>query len=141
MREHARRLGLGDRVEFPGRLEGEPLRTAVRRFRVSVLASKTEGLPNTVLESMAAGRPVVATAVGGTAEAMEDGVTGFLVPPGEPAVLAERIVRLLADPVLAGAAGERARQRVAREFTIDRMARQYGALYGALLTGRRGGDR
>jgi glycosyltransferase involved in cell wall biosynthesis len=141
MREWAGRLGIADRVEFAGRLEAEALRAAVSRFRISVLASKSEGLPNTVLESMAAGRPVVASAVGGTEELLADEVTGFLVPAEQPAILADRIVRLLKDPGLAERMGERARHTVEREFTADRMARQFGALYRELLVERRGRDR
>lgn len=136
VRERARRLGLGERVEFGGRLDGAALRAAVRQFTVSVLASKSEGLPNSVLESMAAGRPVVATAVGGTRELVEDGVTGFLIPPGDPVALADRIVRLLKDPSLARGMGERGRRKVEREFTLGRMAGQFGDLYRDLLAGR-----
>lgn len=141
VRECAHRLGITDRVEFRGRLEGEALRSAVGQFQVSVLASKTEGLPNTVLESMAAGRPVVATAVGGTQELIEDGVTGFLVPPGDPAALAERVICLLKEPSLAASMGERGRQKVEREFTVERMAGQFQALYRELLREKQGGVR
>lgn len=140
VREWARRLGIAPRVEFRGQLEGEALRATVRQFRVSVLASKSEGLPNAVLESMAAGRPVVATAVGGTPELIEDYVTGFLVPPAQPAALAERIVRLLRDPALAKSMGERARKKVEGEFTADRMACQFRDLYRELLRDRRARD-
>jgi glycosyltransferase involved in cell wall biosynthesis len=137
MRERAARLGIADRVDFLGRLEPDAVRAAVLRFRIAVLASKdNEGLPNAVLEAMAAARPVVATAVGGTPEVIEDGVTGFVVSPGDAAALAERIVRLLKDPPLARSMGERGRQRVEREFTMERMARQYHALYRRLLDAR-----
>ncbi len=137
MRERADRLGIAGRIEFRGRLEAAALHAAVRQFRVAVLASKTEGLPNTVLESMAAGRPVVATAVGGTEEVIEDGVTGFLASPEDPAGLALGIIRLLKDPALARRMGERGRQKVEREFTADRMARQFLELYRNLLGDRR----
>lgn len=140
-REWAHRLGIASRVEFRGRLEGEALRAAVRGLRVSVLASKTEGLPNTVLEGMAAGRPVVATAVGGMRELIEDGVTGFLVPPEDPGALAGRIVCLLKNPSLARGMGERGRRRVAEEFTVERMAHEFGELYRNLCRARLGGGR
>lgn len=142
LREYVQQLGLTDYVDFRGGLEGEALRTAVRRSTVSVLSSKNnEGLPNAVLEAMAASRPVVATAVGGTPELIDDGVTGFLVPPQDPGALAERVVRLLKDPALARGMGERGRERVAREFTIERMCGQYHDLYRNLLRGTRLGGR
>jgi glycosyltransferase involved in cell wall biosynthesis len=136
VRDCVQQLGITDRVDFAGGLEGEALRATVRRFTVSVLSSKNnEGLPNAVLESMAASRPVVATAVGGTPELVDDGVTGFLVPPQDPVALAERIVRLLKDPTLARRMGERGHERVTGEFTIDRMCSQYYELYRSLLEG------
>lgn len=137
-REFARQSGLSSHVDFMGDLGGEALRSAVKQFRVSVLTSKdNEGLPNAILESMAAGRPVVATAVGGTPEIIEDGVTGFLVPPQDPIALAERVIYLLKEPSLARAMGERARRKVEREFTIERMADQFLGLYRDLLDGNR----
>jgi glycosyltransferase involved in cell wall biosynthesis len=134
VREHARRLGIADRVEFAGALAGQDLRAAMTRFSVSVLTSKdNEGLPNVVLESMALGQPVVATAVGGTSEVVQDGVTGFLVAPGRPAQVAERIAALLKDPSLARTMGERGRQRIEREFTLDRMVAGFHGMYRELL--------
>jgi glycosyltransferase involved in cell wall biosynthesis len=139
IREVAQHLGITARVDFCVGLEGEALRAAVRRFHVSVLSSKNnEGLPNAVLESMAAGHPVVATAVGGISEIIEDGVTGFLVPPEDPAALAERVVLLLKEPALARTMGEAGRQKVGCEFTMDRMADQFLRLYGDLLSERWG---
>lgn len=142
LQQRLRELGIADSVDFRGGLEGEVLRAAVRRFTVSVLTSKSnEGLPNAVLEAMAASRPVVATAVGGTPELIDDGVTGFLVPPQDPAALAERVVRLLKDPSLARHMGERGRERVAREFTLERMSGRFYELYRDLLRVTRVGGR
>lgn len=139
--ECAHRLGIAGQVEFPGHLEGEALQAAVRRFSVSVLTSRSEGLPNAILESMAAGRPVVATAVGGIPELIEDGVTGFLIPPGDPTALAERVVCLLKEPSLAWVMGQRGRQKVEREFAIERMVGQFQGLYRDLLREKRGRNR
>ncbi len=134
VRQCAVELGVAPHVSFLGHLEGETLRTAVRRFSVSVLTSKdNEGLPNAVLESMAAGLPVVATSVGGAVEVIEDGVTGFLVPPGLPSAISERVLRLLKDPSLARSMGERGRAKVECEFTIERMVGEFHALYQGLL--------
>jgi glycosyltransferase involved in cell wall biosynthesis len=140
IRECAYELGIADQVEFWGHMEGEALRSALRQFRVSVLTSKSEGLPNVVLESMAAGRPVVATAVGGTLEIIEDSVTGFLVPAEDPVTMAERLVCLLKKPSLAWAMGKQGRQKVEREFTLERMVDQFQRLYRDLYRAKRGWD-
>jgi L-malate glycosyltransferase len=134
IREAAERSGLGPHVDFLVGLEGDAVRAAMSRFRVSVLSSKdNEGLPNTVLESMAIGLPVVATAVGGTPEVVEEGETGFLVPAGDAAGLASRIVRLLQEPERARAMGERARKKIACQFSLERMGDQFLELYRTLL--------
>jgi glycosyltransferase involved in cell wall biosynthesis len=85
---------------------------------VSVLPSFTEGLPTVVLESYAAGVPVVATAVGGTPEAVADGLDGYLVPPGDPAQLAGRILELLGSNDRRREMGLRGRERIRAEFTF-----------------------
>lgn len=100
---------------------------------VSVLSSWTEGLPVVVLEALAAGVPVVATAVGGTPEVIDDGVNGFLVPPGDPAALAQRISELLNDDNLRRAMGERGRRRVRKEFTFAQQADAYVRLFEKLV--------
>jgi len=124
-------LGLERRVVFTGfRLDVPRLLSEVA---ISVLPSLSEGLPNTILEAMAAGVPVVATRVGGTAELVEDGVTGLLVPPGDPAALAKAIEQLLAEPQQARRFGRAGRQRVIEEFSLERMVRQTEDLYLKLL--------
>jgi glycosyltransferase involved in cell wall biosynthesis len=91
---------------------------------LSVLPSFTEGLPTVVLESYAAGVPVVATAVGGTPEAVADGVDGYLVPPGDPIALARRILGVLKSEDERIAMGQRGRERICAEFTFDVQARR-----------------
>ena len=125
------RLGLTGRVIFTG------TRLDVTRFlsevAVSVLPSSSEGLSNTILESMAAGIPVVATAVGGTPELVDDGVTGLLVPPREPAALARAILSVLEQPELAQRLGRAGRDKVHRRFSLHRMVAETERLYGQLL--------
>lgn len=127
----AARLGLADRVAFTG------LRPDVRAyhhaFDLFLASSQFEGLPLALLEAMAAGRPVVATRVGGVPEAVEDGVEGLLVPPGEPAALAAAALSLLADPARARALAAAARRRVAADFSIARMAGELEAIYAEVL--------
>ncbi len=101
-----------------------------------VLNSTTEGLPNVVLEAMCFGVPVVATAVGGTPELVEDGVTGLLVPAGDRAALVEAIRRALRDRAASAARAERARALVEREFDMRGLARRINGLYRALLARR-----
>ena len=103
-----------------------------------VLPSFTEGMPNVVLEAFAAGVPVVATAVGGTPELIEEGQSGYLVPPGDPAALARRIGNVLAAEDGGRGLGRRGRERVLRGFTFAAQAERYHRLFEELgVTGRR----
>jgi glycosyltransferase involved in cell wall biosynthesis len=123
-------LGIGDRFVLGG--FSNDLDQFMPCFDALALPSFTEGLPNVVLEAFAAGVPVVATAVGGTPEVIEDGVSGYLVPPGKPVSLAERIHELLANDTARRAMGDQGRQRVLDEFTFEAQARQYLRLFNAL---------
>jgi glycosyltransferase involved in cell wall biosynthesis len=100
-------LGIGDQVNFAGLRPSLP--TWHHLFDVSTLTSVSEGLPNSVLEAMAAGRPVVATDVGALRDAVAEGETGHLVRAGDDAALADRIAGLLRDPARARRFGERGR--------------------------------
>jgi len=100
---------------------------------VSVLPSLSEGVSNTVLESMAVGVPVVATRVGGIPEAIEDGETGLLVPPRNSAALAHAIGVLLEDRQLATHLGQAGQRRIARDFQLERSVRETENLYVELL--------
>jgi glycosyltransferase involved in cell wall biosynthesis len=134
--EH-RSLGLGDRVRFLGfREDVVPLLRAADLF---VLSSYLEGLGTSVLDAMAAGLPVVATAVGGVPEIVQADMTGLLVPPKDPGALAAAMGRLTADPALRAAMGAHGRER-ARAFSADRTASLTRALYEELL-GRLPGSR
>jgi sugar transferase (PEP-CTERM/EpsH1 system associated) len=101
---------------------------------VFVLSSTSEGLSNTILEAMAAGRPVVATRVGGAEEMIADGVTGILVPPSDPAAMAAALRRVLTGAGGAAAMGTAARQRVEREFTLAGMMQNYERLYTEVVS-------
>ena len=126
----ADRLGIGDRLVFTGYRMDVP--EVLSEVTVSVLPSLSEGLSNAVLESMAAGRPVVATRVGGTPEVVEDGVTGLLVPPRDPESLARAIGLLLENRELAVRFGRAGRERIEAQFTLQRMVDETQRLYERL---------
>ena len=120
-------LGLAGRFVLPG--FRSDLDSLIPAADVVVLPSFTEGLPNVALEASAAGVPVVATIVGGTPEVVADGVTGFLVPPGQPAALAERISELLGDSALRTRMGDAGRLRMCERFTFEAQAEAYMKLF------------
>jgi glycosyltransferase involved in cell wall biosynthesis len=127
-------LGLGHRFILAG--FRDDLDRFLPHWDLSVLPSFTEGLPTVVLESYAAGVPVVATAVGGTPEAVADGVDGYLVPPGDPVALARRILDVLSSTEGRAAMGRRGRERVRAEFTFDAQAVRFHRVCAHLLAGR-----
>jgi len=127
----AKGLGLESRVRFLGyRRDVANLLAASDIF---ALPSLWEGMSNAILEAMAAAKPVVATAVDGAVEQVEDGVTGLLVPPGDAKALAGAILELARDPRKAQEMGTKGREKVRREFTLDRMTEAYFELYRTLL--------
>jgi glycosyltransferase involved in cell wall biosynthesis len=126
----ARELDLGERVIPLGERRDVPRLLAAAD--VAVQPSHREGFPNAILEAMSAGRPVVATAVGGNPEALRDGIDGFLVPPRDPPALAAAIDRLLSSPELRRRMGESARRRVEAEFSMERMVQRVAAWYESL---------
>ncbi len=130
VRAEAERLGIAPALHLLGWRDDLPFLMACAQ--VVVLTSRWEGLPQVVPQARAAGRPVVATAVDGTPEAVEDGLTGFLTPPGDFAATAQRVSLLLAQPALALKMGERAREGL-EEFDRERMVRAQEELYLELL--------
>lgn len=124
-------LNLQDSVIFTGTRTDVP--TLLKALDLFVLPSLWEGLPNVILEAMAIGLPVVATAVGGTPELVVDGSTGCLAPPNNPAALAKAIGDLLANPTHRQQMGRAGRARVEQQFTIQRMVQATEDLYARLL--------
>ncbi len=127
-------LGVEKHFCFLGRRDDVPEILAC--CDIAVLPSRSEGLPNAVLEYLAAGLPTVASSVGGNAEIVNHGKTGLLVPPEDSGALAEALLRLLRDPEVAATLGNNGREYVASHFSFERMMRTTEELYGELLRSR-----
>ena len=126
--------GLSERVELLG--ARADIAELLARSDVFVLSSSSEGFPVSILEAMAAGLPVVATDVGGVAEAVEDGETGLLVPPADSEALARALERLVSDADLRRRLGAAGRARALRLFDVPRYRTAYVELYCRELNGR-----
>jgi L-malate glycosyltransferase len=126
-----RDLNLTDRFHFSGSVTDLPQHLSTAD--IFVLPSRSEGFSNAILEAMAASLPVVATDVGGNAEAVKDGVSGFLVPPDDPVALVAAISRLLSDPSQAKAMGAAGKILAAENFTTKAMMTRIVSSYNKLL--------
>jgi glycosyltransferase involved in cell wall biosynthesis len=131
LQDQVRRLRLDDHVHFLGNRHDVP--QLVAASDLFVLPSIWEGLAMALLEAMASGKPIVATEVSGTVQAMIPDKTGILVPPGDTRRLAQAIKLLLSDPARAQAMGAAAKQRVETEFSAQKQANEHLALYHRLL--------
>ena len=127
----ARQLGLLDRVLFLGDRRDVP--AVLAALDISVLPSSSESLSNVILESMAAGVPVVAANVGGNPELVRNGETGFLFSPGDERQLASAIETLVTQPELRKQLATCARAHARAEYAIPRVRDRYQDLYRSLL--------
>jgi glycosyltransferase involved in cell wall biosynthesis len=127
-------LGLGGRIILGGTRPN--VHKLMPRFQMLCLTSTSEGMPNVILEAMAAGCPVVATAVGGVPDLVQDQVTGLLVPSGDAGALARAVGELLAIPSRARRMGRAGRQSVLRDFDIRRRAEELARRYFSWLTAK-----
>lgn len=128
----AQELGVGDCVEVLGWVSGADKERELAQAALYVLPTYAEGLPMGVLEAMAAGAPVVATTVGGIPDAIDDGVEGFLVTPGDTRALADRIMQLLDDEKLRQAFARAAQAKARAQFGMHTVLSQLEALYASL---------
>lgn len=131
----AAELGVGEQVRFLGVIDNVPEVLQSRRF--AVLSTHYEGMPLAVLEGMAAGCAVLASAVPGVTEVITDGEDGVLVPPGDARALADALERLWREPASAAAMARRGRCKALAQFSRERMTQRYEELFLSLLT--RGG--
>lgn len=130
--ELADQLGVAPRTRFLGDRQDIP--SVLASIDVVVSPSRSESLSNSILEAMAAGRPVVAARVGGNPELVRDGETGLLVAPEDEVALATALETLLASPHLVREWGENARQIARANFTLERARERFEQLYVDLLT-------
>jgi glycosyltransferase involved in cell wall biosynthesis len=135
LREHAERLHVAHAVSFLG-LSAEPL-AALRAMDIFVHPSWAESFPYVILEAMSVARPIVASDVGGTGEAIVNGESGILVAPGDEKALAGALIGLLNDPDTRRRMGELALRRVSERFTIENMIDGVSGVYEELLDIRR----
>lgn len=131
LEKEASDLGIANNVKFLGFREDVPV--LLQAMDIFVLPSLSEGLPLSVLEALSLQKPVVATNVGGIPEIVEDGVTGFLVPPKNPDALAKAILQMLQHPRIAADMGQAGRKRVEEDFGLAKMLREYQSLYEEAL--------
>jgi glycosyltransferase involved in cell wall biosynthesis len=127
-------LGIRERVNFLG--QRRDVDRILSQSHISTLVSNWEGFPLSILEAMRAGLPVVATGVGGVAEAIEDGKTGYVVAQGDPDVLRDRIERLLTSSALRVQLGTNGRRRYEQHFTLDRLVANTLTVYRNVLAGK-----
>jgi glycosyltransferase involved in cell wall biosynthesis len=134
LRDQVARLGLEKNIHFLGERSDVPqlLKTA----NIGILSSHEEGFSNAVIEGLAAALPMIVTDVGGNAEAVQDGITGIVVPPRNPAALAHAILKLASNPDLRTTMGIAARACAEREFTLESCVEKYDSLYRGLLNGQ-----
>ena len=124
-------LGIADRVRFAG--ARRDIWELLNHIELFVLSTLFEGCSNVIMEAMAAGKPVIATAVGGNPELIENGKTGYLVPERDADALSDRICHLLADSEKAAKMGAQGRRRIENEFSLERTVAETAALYDEVV--------
>jgi glycosyltransferase involved in cell wall biosynthesis len=134
VRDRVATLGLADSVEIVDQVDNERLRQEIAAARAMVLFSRQETAPTIIAQAMAAGKPVVATRVGGVAEMVSDGQTGFVVESGDEAGLADRLVTLLDDEALCLQMGRRGHEVALDRFTPEAVARLTAEAYRKALS-------
>ena len=140
LKAQVRQLGLDERVRFVGEMSQADLAVWMRRAYLFVLPSTSEGLGRVVVEAMAARSPVIGSDVGGIPDMVENGVTGFLVPPGDEAALAAQLCWMLAHPDKMREMGGCARVFAERFFSTEAYIRNYGEIFATVeaLLARKG---
>lgn len=131
LQDEVRRLGIEENVRFLG--QQGAIASLLKAADIGLLCSHQEGFSNAILEGMAAGLPMIVTDVGGNSEAIDDSLTGLLVPPRDPVALSNALLKLAQDPAARRRLGEAAQARAESEFDIDRCVDRYHQLYRGLI--------
>jgi glycosyltransferase involved in cell wall biosynthesis len=129
LEERARRLGLADRTVFTGLVPPEDVPRCIQAMDVVVHTSLREGIARVIPQAGAVGKPVVTFDLDGGPEVIENGVSGYLVPPGDTGAIAERVLELLGDPALRQRMGARGRAFAAEHYPVERMVDAIDAIY------------
>jgi glycosyltransferase involved in cell wall biosynthesis len=135
LEQQAAELGVAESVRFLGARDDVP--RLLSTSNVFALTSHNEASPVSILEAMSVGKPVVATNVGSIGEAVSDGRTGFLVPPGDATAFTQRVVELIENPLRAQAMGVAAREVVVAGWSVDAMVRRYEQLIASIFNRKR----
>lgn len=130
LRQKAQAAGIADQVWLPG--SRNDIADFLRSLDIFCMSSLAEGTPGSALEAMASGLPVVGTRVGGLPEVIDEGVTGALVPPADPAAMAAALARYIEDPAVARLHGIAGRERVLNRYNMPAMVAAYQSMYDAL---------
>ncbi len=132
LEQYAKSAALSDSVVFAG--ERFDIPQVLREIDVFVMTSSYEGLSNTVMEAMLSGLPVVATDVGGNGELVVDGLTGYLCPWNDPSAMSDKIMGLIGDRDKMKRMGEHGREKMLKEFSVEKMVRRTEDIYSELLS-------
>lgn len=138
LKQEAVRLGITDRVRFTGVRRDVP--TLMSAADLVLLPSVTEGLPGVLIEAGMAGRPAVAYRIAAVEDVLIDGVTGFVVSPGDTEMFKQRVLHLMRHPELRSEMGDQARRRCRRDFDIEASVKRYEDLFHTLVDGARSRD-
>ena len=133
LKERVAEAGIADRVRFLGERPIDEVPLWFRRILIYAFTSRNEGFGLTLLEAMASGNALVAARAGAAESVVTGGQIALLVPPGDPAALANALETLMRDPDRAAAMGQRARNYVATHFSVEAEAEKYAAVYGRVL--------
>lgn len=136
LEQMATKLGLNEHVNFVGYQSQAEVREYIQQSDVFVMSSFAEGIPVVLMEAMAAGLPVVATQIAGISELVENGINGYLVPPGDVVTLTDRVAKLLADHQLRNQLGKAGRAKVQQDFNIEHEVAWLHQVMAAALQGK-----
>lgn len=135
LRDQVTKLGLEKNIHFLG--ERNDIPQLLKAANIGILSSHEEGFSNAVIEGMAAALPMIVTDVGGNAEAVQNGITGLVVPPHNPTALGHAVLQLASDPDLRARMGAKARERAEQQFSLQSCVLKYDRLYRGLLNGQK----